>query len=133
MKKKINLSSGISLINKPFKKKEFYHYLKTPELSLIIPEVMKGKFLIVSQRREPISEINYEFPSGIIDKNESPKSAAVRELFEETGFTSAKKPKKIFSFYSEPGRLITKNYCFYIDNLIQKKKQREGLKFISLP
>ena len=128
MKKKINLSSRIFLINKPFKKKEFYHYLKTPELSLVIPEVMKGKFLIVSQKREPINKVNYEFPSGIIDKNESPKNAAVRELFEETGFKLVEKPKKIFSFYSEPGRLITKNYCFYSNKLIRRRKPEKGIK-----
>jgi len=128
MKKKINLSSGIFLINKPYKKKEFYHYLKTPELSLVIPEVEKGKFLIISQRREPINKVNYEFPSGIIDKKESSKKAATRELFEETGFKSIKNPKKICSFYSEPGRLITKNHCFYSNKLIKQKKPEKGIK-----
>ena len=59
MRKKINLSNRIVLINKKFKKKEFYHYFKTPNLSLVI-HIYKKKLIIVSQKRIPINKINYD-------------------------------------------------------------------------
>jgi len=48
--KNIKLTNQISLINKKFKKKEFYHYLKTSNLSLVIPKI-KDKYIVVSQKR----------------------------------------------------------------------------------
>jgi NTP pyrophosphohydrolases including oxidative damage repair enzymes len=93
MKKKIKLTSRILLINKKFKTNQYYHYLTTPNVTIIVPEIKK-KFIIVSQKREPINKINYEFPSGQIDENESPARAAARELFEETGYKSIRSPNK---------------------------------------
>ena len=52
--KNIKLTNQISLINKKFKKKEFYHYLKTSNLSLVIPKI-KDKYIVVSQKRVPIN------------------------------------------------------------------------------
>ena len=68
--KDIKLTNQISLINKKFKKKEFYHYFKTSNLSLVIAKI-KNKYILVSQKRVPINKINYEFPSGIVEKNET--------------------------------------------------------------
>ena len=85
MKKELKLTSRISLINKKFKKNQYYHFLKTPEVSIIIP-VIKDKFLLVSQKREPINKISFEFPSGQIDKGESPIKSSTREILEENGY-----------------------------------------------
>ena len=65
--KNIKLTNNIDLINKSFKKNQFYHYLKTSNLSVIIPQ-LKNKYVVVSQKRVPINKINYEFPSGIVKK-----------------------------------------------------------------
>ena len=131
MKKKIKLSNRIFLFNKKFKKKEFYHYIKGPDVSLIIP-IIKNKFLIVSQRREPINKTNYEFPSGWIDKNETAEKSACRELFEETGYRSLQKGKKLISFYPDPGRLDHKVFCFYTNKVKKIKKPEKGIKILKL-
>ena len=127
MKKKIHPSSRIFLINKKYKKKEFYHYLKVPDVAIFIPKY-KEKFLIVSQKREPINKITYEFPSGWVDKGESPDQSATRELLEETGYRAIKKPKKLISFYEEPGRLDSKALCFYSKELIKIGLPEKGIK-----
>ena len=126
MKKKILLTSDIYLFNKKFKKNEYYHYFQTKNVSIIIP-FYKQKFLLVSQKRIPIKKINFEFTSGQVDKLEKPFKSANRELVEETGYKSLK-TKKLINFYSEPGRLTTKNFCYYSDNLIQISKPEPGIK-----
>jgi 8-oxo-dGTP pyrophosphatase MutT (NUDIX family) len=42
--------------------------------------------LIVEQFRPPVGTATLEFPAGLIDKDESPEAAALRELREETGY-----------------------------------------------
>ena len=125
--KNIKLTNQISLINKKFKKKEFYHYFKTSNLSLVIAKI-KNKYILVSQKKVPINKINYEFPSGIVEKNETTLRSAQKELTEETGYKSRSKLIKIITFYTEPGRLTTKITGYYTKDLINISKPEKGIK-----
>lgn len=125
--KNIKLSNNISLINKKFKKKEFYHFLKTPNLSLVIPKI-NNKYILVSQKRIPIDKMNYEFPSGVIEKKETPLISANKELIEETGFKSVNKLKRIETFYTEPGRLTTKITGYFTNKIIKVSNPEKGIK-----
>ena len=125
--KKINkLSAGITLINKKFKKGEYYHYFKEPNNVIIIPK-LKNYFILVKQKREPINKKNHEFPMGWIDKGESSSSAAERELLEETGNKCSKKPKKIVEFYADPGRGNRKCICYFSKNLLLVGKPERNI------
>ncbi|GLI63208.1 hypothetical protein VaNZ11_006061 [Volvox africanus] len=42
--------------------------------------------LVVKQYRPPLGKYTIELPAGLVDNNESPKEAALRELKEETGY-----------------------------------------------
>ncbi|KAI0057467.1 hypothetical protein BV25DRAFT_1920171 [Artomyces pyxidatus] len=44
--------------------------------------------IIVEQFRPPVDKFVVELPAGLIDANETPEQAAIRELEEETGFVS---------------------------------------------
>ena len=112
MKLKQKLTAGITLINKKYKKNEFYHYFEEPNNVILIP-IIKKKFLIVEQKREPINEKNYEFPMGWIDKSETSLIASKRELLEETGYKSLIKPKKLIEYYADPGRGSRRCICFF--------------------
>ncbi|KAK4055332.1 hypothetical protein OIV83_000615 [Microbotryomycetes sp. JL201] len=52
--------------------------LKRPNKPVSVP--------IILQFRPPIRSICVELPAGLIDESESPEDAAVRELYEETGY-----------------------------------------------
>ena len=125
--KDLKLTNQISLINKKFKKKEFYHYFKTSNLSLVIAKI-KNKYILVSQKRVPINKINYEFPSGIVEKNETTLRSAQKELTEETGYKSRSKLIKMITFYTEPGRLTTKITGYYTKKLIKISKPEKGIR-----
>ena len=125
--KNLKLSNNIHLINKKFKRNQYYHYLKTSNLSLVIPKIKKN-YILVSQRRIPINQINFEFPSGIIEKHETALISAKKELIEETGYKSRNKLKKITSFNTEPGRLTTRITGFFCDNLVKISKPEKGIK-----
>ena len=48
--------------------------------------IRDGKVLLVNSGRRP----EFMMPGGLIEPGESPESAAVRELFEETGLTAGR-------------------------------------------
>ena len=85
LKKKIHLSSGIFLINKKYKKREFYHYIKEPDNVMTIPKLKNKKFILVCQKREPINKRNYEFPSGWVNKEKSQLKALLENYLRKQG------------------------------------------------
>jgi 8-oxo-dGTP pyrophosphatase MutT (NUDIX family) len=127
MKRKQYLSTGIYLINKKFKKDQFYHYFEEPNNVIVIPKI-GTKYIIVEQKREPINKRNFEFPMGWIDKGEKPLIAAKRELDEETGYKALKNPNKFLEFYADPGRGNRKCYCYFIDMLDKYKEPENGIR-----
>ena len=78
------------------------------EVVTVLPyDSKKKKILLLDQFRHGLLEQKHsptikEIVAGYVDKNESPRKAAIRECEEETG-CSVKKIKKIFSYYSAPG------------------------------
>ncbi|MFN1808161.1 NUDIX hydrolase [Clostridioides difficile] len=58
--------------------------------------------MLVKQFRKPIEKPIFEIPAGKLEKNESPKECAERELKEETGY-SAKNIKLIHKFFTSAG------------------------------
>ena len=47
----------------------------------------QDRVVLVRQYRSPVGRYVYELPAGLVEPGEEPRSAAVRELFEETGLT----------------------------------------------
>ena len=127
MKLEQKLTAGITLINKRYKRKEFYHYFKEPDNVVLIP-IIKGKFLIVEQKREPINKKNYEFPMGWIDKGETSVNASKRELLEETGYKSLIKPKKLIECFADPGRGSRSCICYYSNKIKKVQKPEKNIK-----
>lgn len=68
----------------------------------ILPLFRNGKILLERQYRYTMNKYLYEIPAGHIDDKEKPKTAAKRELEEETGYL-ARKLTRMFGFYAAPG------------------------------
>jgi ADP-ribose pyrophosphatase len=65
-------------------------YIQRPSAVLILPISNSNKILMVRQFREIMNKYTWELPGGIIEQDETPLTAAIRELKEETGFISEK-------------------------------------------
>jgi ADP-ribose pyrophosphatase len=58
------------------------------DYSTVVPFISKDEILVIESYRHLVDSTEIEVPSGYIDEGESPKQAAIRELKEETGYSS---------------------------------------------
>lgn len=62
--------------------------LDSPDWVNVVPLTADGQVVLIRQYRHGIRRVTLEIPGGMVDANESPQEAAVRELREETGFVA---------------------------------------------
>jgi 8-oxo-dGTP pyrophosphatase MutT (NUDIX family) len=92
---------------------------------IIVPvmECPKGKqFVMVWQWRHGSKCLSLEFPGGVLEPGENPAVAAVRELYEETGY-KAGKIEKIGEFSPNPAIMSNKVHFFFAQDLTATGKQ----------
>ncbi|HOV14806.1 MAG TPA: NUDIX hydrolase, partial [Spirochaetota bacterium] len=77
-----------------------------------------NKVLLVKQHRLGKDIVTYEVPAGGIDKGESPENGAMRELVEETGYTT---DKMILMKKISVNPAIQNNDCYFFLALDCKK------------
>ena len=85
------------------KKYHYYVSSKKGRAVTVLPIDEKGRVLISKEFRYPVNEVIYQIVGGSIDKGETPRKAAERELQEETGF-QAKKFTLLGTIYGNPCR-----------------------------
>ena len=61
-----------------------------------------NRLILIRQYRPPADSYVIEFPAGLIDGGETAESTAIRELYEETGYTGTIK-KMTMPVYNSPG------------------------------
>ena len=88
-----------------------YFVVELPECVLALAITKEKKVLLVEQYRHPIQQQSIEFPGGFIDKNETPETAIIRELQEETGY-SFTGYHYLGKTYSNPGVLTNATHLF---------------------
>jgi ADP-ribose pyrophosphatase len=63
-----------------------FYRVNAPDGVLILALTEESKIILVRQFRPAAGKYTLEFPSGTVDRSESPEEAAARELREETGY-----------------------------------------------
>ncbi|MDE3253139.1 MAG: NUDIX hydrolase [Bacteroidota bacterium] len=67
---------------------EPYYIVEVPDWCNTVVITEDEKMILVRQYRYPVNQTTLELPGGIMEKGETPLSAAKREMEEETGYTS---------------------------------------------
>jgi len=73
----------------PDGQKKDFEIKKESNVACILAITKENKVLLTKQFRPGSEKVFLELPGGVIDDNESPETAASRELLEETGFAGS--------------------------------------------
>lgn|ERR1700722_5780228 len=108
-----------------------------PEVVLIFPITADGKVIMVRQYKHGAKEILLEFPGGVFDPTDgSVKTAALRELREETGYSSSS-IEQLGVVYDNPTK-DTNQIFFFLARNVEKLHdtafdQTEDIETIEVP
>lgn len=110
--------------------------VQTNDAVVIIAITNEDKIVFVKQTREVIGEETLELPAGVIDNGEDPKTAALRELREETGYI-ANSIEFLTEAYASCGYTDEKLYYYVAKHLKMDKQELDEdetiTKVIELP
>ncbi|MCW5904872.1 MAG: NUDIX hydrolase [Chitinophagaceae bacterium] len=88
---------------------EPYYVLEFPNWCNVVVITDDEKLVMVRQYRHAINKTTIELPGGVIDKNETPEQAAVREVLEETGYQINNLQ---FLYRTAPNPAINNNWAY---------------------
>ena len=102
------------------------HYEVVRHAAAVAVLIVRGEgdgaeVLLVSQRRPAVGARTWELPAGLVDEDETPEQAAVRELAEEVGLGGTL--QKFAEVYSSPGFTDEKVYLFEATELYDSRLQ----------
>lgn len=119
-----------NLVSLPNDELAFREIVKHKEGVCIIP-VIDDEIIFVSQFRSGAEKILLELPAGIVDENESPLDAAIRELQEETKYSSTN-ITYLGGYYSSPGFTNELVHLYLAEDLFESPLQEDTDEFIEL-
>ncbi|ASN05451.1 NUDIX hydrolase [Virgibacillus necropolis] len=99
--------------------------IKHPGAVAIIPITKDKKIIFVEQYRKPLEKSLVEIPAGKLEPGEKPEATAVRELEEETGYTT-NELEFVASFYTSPGFADELMYIYVSNKLEELKEKIDG-------
>ncbi|SEN40706.1 ADP-ribose pyrophosphatase [Amphibacillus marinus] len=117
----INVSvDDVVLPNGQLAKREL---VKHPGAVAVIALTAEQKVVVVNQFRKPLEKEIIEIPAGKLEPGEHHSVTALRELEEETGYTTDKLDY-ICSFYTSPGFADELLYIYFTDQLKPLEESR---------
>jgi ADP-ribose pyrophosphatase len=94
--------------------------VKHPGAVAVISITKDNKIVLVEQYRKPLEKSILEIPAGKVEEGEDPETTAIRELEEETGYTTSEL-SFVTSFYTSPGFADELMHIFITDDLKRLK------------
>ena len=102
--------------------RDFYK-LVAPDWVNVIAVTDDRRFVLVRQFRHGIRQVTLEIPGGMVDPDESPTEAAVRELEEETGYVG-RQVRQLGCVWPNPAIQTNRCYTFLIENAKREAEPR---------
>jgi ADP-ribose pyrophosphatase len=96
-----------------------------PGSVVVIPHLPDGRLILVRQYRHAVKETLWELVAGGMERGETPRQSARRELLEETGHY-ARVLKPLLEFYPSPGILSEKMHLVEAWDLTPSKGQPDA-------
>ena len=91
---------------------------------VVLPLVDRDHICLIRNHRISVDQTLIELPAGTLEMGEIPRSCAVRELAEETGY-HAREMSHLLDFYPAPGILDERMHLFVASGLTAGTPQRE--------
>ena len=95
-----------------------------PGSVVVLPVLPDGRILLIQQYRYAARQYLWELVAGRIDRGETPKKAAARELIEETGFR-AKRFRVFLDVFPTPGFLEERMFILLAEGLTAGEAEPE--------
>lgn len=93
-----------------------FHVLETRTWVNVVPVTPDDEVVLVRQFRHGVEQECLEIPGGVMDSTDSsPEAAAVRELYEETGYRGDE-ARSLGAVSSNPAILDNRTHTFWIPN-----------------
>ena len=91
-----------------------YFHLKVPDYVFVLCITEEGLVPLVRQFRVPLERETLELPAGLIEDDQSPVDAAIKELSEETGVRKFKAVIAMPQMILDSGRIDNKTFGFVV-------------------
>lgn len=125
------LNLRIDTVELPDKKYSKREIVEHPGAVAIVPITEEGEVILVKQYRKAVEKELLEIPAGKLEIGEEPRETAIRELKEETGFSSAK-IEYITEFYTSAGFTNEKMHLFLATELTEGAAEPEKDEYIEV-
>lgn len=110
------LNLRVDTVEIPGKKYSKREIIEVSGAAAVVPVLEDGRVVLIKQYRKPLDKVIYEIPAGKLEPGEEPRECAVRELREETGYTSGKMTY-LNEIFSSPGYANEKIHLFVATEL----------------
>lgn len=113
-------TKGFSVIARQDAPRNTWHFVRRKEGVAVLPITEDGKIIFVRQLRPAVGRELLEIPAGGIDREVIPAHEALRELREETGYTT-ETVESLGTYFVSPGYYTERVHLF-----VARKATRAG-------
>lgn len=117
----VELPNGLKL--------DYYRIEKIPVVTIL--PIFSDKIVMVKHYRYPIKSYSLELPAGHVKGDETPEECAIRELKEETGFTTSK-IEKLLSYNPSTEYSDQVYHIFMAKDMIEGNPEREKYEIMDM-